>query len=146
VKLIVITLREANAFVKLHHRHHPPTRGCWFCQGAEVDGKLVAVAICARPKSKSFNWREVAEVTRVASDGYRNACSFLYGACRRIWQARGGLKTITYTLASEPGSSLRAAGFEEKARVKGRSWSCPSRPRTDGPPSQRQEKIRWEAA
>jgi hypothetical protein len=37
---------------------------------------------------------------------------------------------ITYTLASEPGTSLRAAGFHEAARLKARpSWDTPSRRR-----------------
>lgn len=142
MKLVPITLREANAFVVEHHRHHPPARGCRFCLGAEVDGRLVAVAVVARPRAKSYDPRTTCEVVRLASDGTRNACSFLYGAVRRVAQAMGFLKTLTYTLASEPGSSLRAAGFRESARIKGRSWSRPKRERVDRHPLQ--DKIRWE--
>ncbi|MFY0540036.1 XF1762 family protein [Nannocystis pusilla] len=46
----------------------------------------------------------------------------LYGACRRGAAALGFERLITYTLASEPGTSLRAAGWREAAVVKGHSW------------------------
>lgn len=52
-------------------------------------------------------------------------------------------RVITYTLATEGGASLRAAGFRVVADVRGRSWSCPSRPRVDKHPLQ--NKLRWEA-
>lgn len=144
MKLVPLTLREANAFVALHHRHHPAARGCRFCLGAEIDGRLVAVAIVGRPVSRRLQSREVCEITRVASDGTRNACSFLYGAARRAAQALGYVRCLTYTLASESGSSLRAAGYRETARSRGGSWSRSTRPRTDHAPTS--EKIRWEAA
>ncbi|MBA3545173.1 MAG: hypothetical protein H0T76_01680 [Nannocystis sp.] len=51
-------------------------------------------------------------------------------------------RLITYTLASEPGTSLRTAGWREVAQVKGRSWSCASRPRTNRPTV---DKRRWES-
>jgi hypothetical protein len=47
------------------------------------------------------------------------------------------------TLASEPGTSLRAAGWRVVADVRGRSWHCKSRPRVDRHPTQ--DKLRWEA-
>jgi len=50
---------------------------------------------------------------------------------------------VTYTLATERGTSLRAAGWREVGRVEGRSWNCASRPRVDRHPTQ--DKIRWEA-
>jgi len=143
VKLIPLTLREANAFVTLHHRHHPPARGCRFCLGAELDGQLVGVAIVGRASSKAYDPREVCEVTRAATDGTRNANSFLYAACRRAAQAQGYLRCLTYTLTSESGASLRAAGWRKVAEIKGRSWSRPKRRRVDRHPLQ--DKFRWEA-
>jgi len=80
----------------------------------------------------------------VATDGTRNACSMLYGAAWRAAKALGYRKLITYTLASEPGTSLRAAGWSVVGEVRGRSWSCASRPRVDKHPLQ--DKLRWEAA
>ena len=56
----------------------------------------------------------------------------------------GYLRFVTYTLSSEPGTSLLAAGWEDAAKVRGRSWGCPSRPRVDLHPTQ--NKIRWEPA
>ena len=52
------------------------------------------------------------------------------------------MRLVTYTLATEPGTSLRASGAILADRVKGRSWSCPSRPRTDKAPLR--DKLRWE--
>jgi hypothetical protein len=54
----------------------------------------------------------------------------------------GYRKLGTYTLASEPGTSLKAAGWRLVGQVKGRSWDTPSRPRVDRHPTQ--DKIRWE--
>ena len=84
------------------------------------------------------------EVTRVATDGAKDACSALYGACRRASFALGYKKLVTYTLASESGASLKAAGFKVVGEVRGLSWSCPTRPRVDKHPTQ--AKLRWEAA
>jgi hypothetical protein len=83
-----------------------------------------------------------AEVTRLATDGERNACSFLYGACRRTILAHGFVRGLTYILASESGVSLRAAGWTKGPTVKGRSWSCASRPRVDKHPTE--DKVRWQ--
>ena len=59
-------------------------------------------------------------------------------------RALGYRKLITYTLATEGGGSLRAAGFRIVGQVTGRSWSCQSRPRVDTHPQQ--DKLRWEVA
>ena len=40
-----------------------------------------------------------------------NACSKLYGACCRIGFDMGYERIVTYTLATESGASLRAAGY-----------------------------------
>ena len=86
--------------------------------------------------------REHAEVTRVCTLGDRNACTMLLSACRRGAAALGYHRVVTYTLSSEPGTSLRAAGWQETAQVRGRSWDCASRPRTASTP---RNKRRWEA-
>ena len=67
-------------------------------------------------------------------DGTKNACSMLYAACWRATRALGYRRLGTYTLASEPGTSLKAAGWKELYRVQGRSWHCPTRPRVDRHP------------
>jgi hypothetical protein len=50
---------------------------------------------------------------------------------------------ITYTLESENGASLRAAGWQLDSRAAGGSWDRPSRSRIDSHPTAR--KFRWHA-
>ena len=52
IRLVPTTLREANAFVKAHHRHHKPVTGHKFSIGCEVEGRLVGVVIAGRPVSR----------------------------------------------------------------------------------------------
>ena len=81
------------------------------------------------------------EITRLATDGTRNACSALYGACCREARRRGYRRVVTYTLATESGASLRASGFRPSAHVKGRQWDTPARRRFHRPTP---DRIRWE--
>lgn len=97
-----------------------------------------------RPVARHMDDGFTLEVNRVATDGCDNACSALYGAAWRAARALGYRKLITYTLASEPGSSLRGAGWTVVGEVKGRSWSCTTRPRADHHPTT--DKLRWEIA
>ena len=70
------------------------------------------------------------EVTRLCTDGTRNACSFLYSRAARIAKEMGYKKIITYILETENGSSLKASGWTcEDKDVGGGSWDCQSRPR-----------------
>jgi hypothetical protein len=135
-------LAEANAFVAAHHRHHGRVVGAKFALAAAVEGRIVGVAIVGRPVARGLQDGFTVEITRVATDGTPNACSFLYSAARRAAMALGYRRVVTYTLASEPGTSLRAAGWRATARVRARPWSCRARPRTiKAPPA---EKVRWE--
>ena len=69
------------------------------------------------------------EVTRLATDGTRNACSFLYGAAARACFALGYRRIGTYVLKSEPGTSLKAAGWKLIGeRGGGKSWNTAQRP------------------
>jgi len=144
LELTPITLREANAFVAQHHRHHGPSRGCIACLAVAEAGAVRGVAIIGRPVARAATDGWTAEVTRCCTDGARNACSMLYAAAWRAVRALGYRKLITYTLATEGGGSLRAAGFRVVGQVIGRTWSCQSRPRVDTHPLQ--DKLRWEVA
>jgi len=139
-------LGEANAFVKQHHRHHQPVPGHKFSLAAVLLEKVVGVAIVGRPVARRIDDGWTLEVNRVATDGTPNACSALYGAARRACFALGYRKLVTYTLASESGSSLRGAGWRllgaATSRV-GQGWSVKSRPRVDKHPLQ--AKLKWEA-
>lgn len=127
-----ISLEEANEFVRLNHRHHKPVVGHKFSIGAVIDGKLVGVVIVGRPVSRHRDDGRTLEVTRLCTDGTKNACSFLYGAAARAAFALGYTAIGTYIRADEDGTSLKASGWKEIGRTKGRSWDCPSRPRIDG--------------
>lgn len=147
MEVIPLTRDEANAFVGTEHRHAGPVVSHRFAIGAVArDGTLVGVAIVGNTKARAAHDRFSAEIVRVCTDGTPNACSFLYGRCRRIWQTMGGKRLITYTLVSEPGSSLMAAGFVREARVKGREHDTPSRPRRIKGGAQLVDKWRWAGA
>lgn len=141
--LVPLPLDEANAFVAQHHRHHQPAVGHKFSLGAAVDGHIVGVAIVGRPVARGYDNGSTLEVVRCCTDGTRNACSWLYTRSWRAVEALGYTKLITYTLASESGASLRGAGWTVVGQVRGRSWSCDSRPRVDKHPLQ--DKLCWEA-
>lgn len=115
-------LEEANAFIAAHHRHHKPTPVAKFSIMAVSDGVVVGVVIVGLPKARMAMDGWMLEVTRLATDGTRNACSLLYGAARRAAFALGYSRIITYTLAEEGGASLRAAGFTEEETIQGESW------------------------
>ena len=87
------------------------------------------MAICGQPVARKLDDGLTIEIRRVCTDGTYNACSILYGACARIAHEMGYKRVITYTLASEPGTSLRASGFVDCGEAGGRSWDMPSRPR-----------------
>lgn len=140
-----ISFRPAAEFVKQYHRHHGSTAGCKWCIGAYEGDRLVGVAICCRPVARRLDDGTVCEVARLCTDGTRNACSILYAACARVAKEMGYRKIITYILESEPGTSLRASGWElEDDRCGGVSWNVPSRPREDKAPTC--YKQRWAKA
>jgi hypothetical protein len=139
--VVPVTLRAANAFVAEHHRHAVPVTGCRFAVGASVGAKLVGVAIAGRPVARHLDDGRTLEVLRVCTDGTANACSFLYGRCRLIGRSLGYQSIITYTLAGEPGASLRACGARVVARVPAQQWNRPSRPRAA---RTLVDRLRWE--
>jgi hypothetical protein len=143
LSVVRIGLDEANAFVTEHHRHHQPVVGHLFSIGAAFADRIVGVVIVGRPVSRHRDDGLTAEVTRLCTDGTRNACSFLYGAAARAAFALGFKRIGTYILKSEPGTSLTAAGWRLIGETPGRSWSVPSRPRVDKHPLQ--VKLLFEA-
>lgn len=125
--VIPYTLRKANDFVSSHHRHNGRTArdGGKFAIAAQNDGDIVGVAIVGNPLSATYMDGFTAEVLRVCvKDGApKNVNSLLYGACRRIWFEMGGKKILTYTLTTESGVSLKAAGWTCSAEINGH---CPA--------------------
>lgn len=145
MKLTVVPLElaEANALVDRHHRHHRPAVGHRVSIGvADESAAVRGAAIVGRPVARSRDDGWTLEVTRLVTDGCPNACSALYAAAWRAARAMGYRRIGTYTLTTEPGTSLRAAGWHVIHEVRGRSWDCPSRPRVDLHPTQ--PKLLWE--
>lgn len=143
--LVPLELAEANAFVKAVHRHHGPVVGHKFSLGAVKNEEIVGVAIVGRPVSRMRDDGLTLEVTRLATNGARNACSFLYGAAARACFALGYRRIGTYILASENGATLRASGWRLVGERGGGSWSVPSRPRVDKHPTQKKLLFEIEA-
>lgn len=131
-----ISIREANEYVELHHRHHGRRVGCRFAIACYEDDVLHGVAICANPVARNSDDGLTLEVARLCTDGTRNACSILYGACARIAKEMGFKKIQTFILESEPGTTLKASGWKSEGIHGATSWSGTGSKRT----KQREEK------
>lgn len=140
-----LELAEANDFVEKLHRHHKAVHRDKFRIGCITeDGQLHGVVQLARPVSRMLDDGNTIEIVRLATDGTRNACSFLYGKAARIAREMGYKKIITYILKSEPGTSLKAAGFKlDDDDCGGTDWNRPSRPRTNDGKYPAEKKQRW---
>lgn len=146
-ELFPIALREAREFVEQYHRHNAAPHAHKFSIGIKEDGRLVGVVVVGRPISRHLDDGRTAEITRCCvMEGKTNANSMLYGAACRAAMAMGYRKAVTYTLPSESGSSLLAAGFHIAAATKPspHGWDVPSRPRKKAGKYPAGEKLRWE--
>ena len=142
-RIIPLTLRELNELVAQHHRHHKPTQGHRFSLGVLYDGRLVGGVSVGRPVARMIDAKQVAEVTRLVTDGTANACSLLYGAAARVAREMGFSRIQTYILESEPGISLQAAGWRFDGLTAGGQWKHTAGPRrTDQPICPKQGWVR----
>ena len=123
MRLVPVSLKAANTFVAEHHRHHKPVVGHKFSIGCAQEGRLVGVAIVGRPVSRYLDNGLTLEVNRLCTTGEKNVCSMLYAAAARAAKAMGYQKIITYTLDTEPGASLRAAGWTCMGLAGGKRWT-----------------------
>lgn len=151
LRIVPTTLRKANDFVSVYHRHSLRTarNGGKFAIAVRYSGAVVGVAIVGNPLSASFMDGFTAEVLRscVMPEAPKNCNSVLYGACRRIWFEMGGKKLITYTLTSESGKSLRGAGWKLVAEIKGHdpdSWGKSDHLKRQSQQIIKLPKYRWE--
>ncbi len=142
LEIVPMTLREANAYVEQHHRHHGPVAGQKYSIGLSDGEKIVGVAIVGRPVSRHLDDGWTLEVNRLCTNGTKNACSMLYAAAWRAAKAMGYKRLVTYILESENGASLRAAGWKCVGQAGGLRWTGERRPEVDLYPAQM--KIRFE--
>lgn len=141
------TLKQANELISAIHRHHKPVVGHRFSIAVYDGDKCVGVATIGRPVARKLDWNRIAEVTRLATDGTKNACSILYAAAARACEAMGFDSIQTYTLPEEGGVSLKAAGWTNEGMFGGGNWNgsgngenSHKNRRTDQP---MQQKFRW---
>lgn len=144
---------EAQAFIREHHRHNKPPNGCKYAIACYDDDRLCGVAMVGWPVARMLCDGYTVEVLRNCTDGTKDACSMLYGACCRAAKALGYKRIVTYTLMSEPGTSLKASGWKRAAEnVGGGTWDVPSRHRElsqvtlfgEEQKYSTEKKVRWE--
>ena len=140
MKIRPVTFRQASDFINEHHRHHKATVGCKFCIGCFNNEQIVGVAVCGRPVSRYLDDGLTCEINRLCTDGTKNACSMLYGACARIAKDMGYEKIITYILQSENGASLKASNFTCEGIAGGVKWTGE---RDKGQNFPNEMKTRW---
>lgn len=124
MKIIPVSLKDANIFIAQHHRHHTAVQGHKFSIGLSCNNELKGVAICGRPVSRHLDNGLILEVTRLCTNGGKNICSKLYSTAAKIAKLMGFEKIITYTINTEKGISLKASGWEcEAVNVGGYYWN-----------------------
>jgi hypothetical protein len=143
LEVIPLTIKQLNAYVEEHHRHHKKVQGHRFSIGViDQDGTLHGAASVGRPVARGCDPNRTAEVTRLVTDGTDNCCSILYAAAARACKAMGFKKIQTYILETELGTSLKASGWVQEAVTAGGQWTGTNgKPRrTDQPTC---KKKRW---
>jgi hypothetical protein len=145
----VIGVSEPLRQCAAHHRHLPRCAGGLV--GVEVvrldTGWPCAWGIVGRPVSRVLAAAGWVELTRgVCPDGAPpGAASCIIGAAAR-WARKQGHPIVSYTLASEPGTSYRASGWVEVEvldRRPARQWHCTSRARRQRHGQVAAAKRRW---
>lgn len=149
-EIVPLTLAQARRYVAEHHRHNAPPVGHKFSIGLQRDGALVGVVVAGHPQARLADDGRTLELLRLTTEGDRNACSRLYATACRAAAAMGYRRVITYTLADESGTSLRAAGFAVDGTTPGGAWAHTSGPRAadrptlfDAPMMPTGPKVRW---
>lgn len=140
MRLVPCTVKRARRRVKEWHRHLPELQGGLFAVAVRAGDAVVGVGIVGNPPRV---WQDTGRcvISRVATTGFENACSMVYGALCRAAKALGYSEAWTYTLPDEPGTSLRAAGFADMGVTDGGEWDRPSRKRRAA--KRPEPKRRW---
>lgn len=146
-KIVPINQKEAYAFINEYHRHNVAPQGDKYRIGLTYNDILVGVVVVGRPIARRNDDGFTLEVTRnCVLEGHRNACSRLYASAWRAGKAMGYTKMITYTLETENGTSLKAAGWKLVAITSPtpKGWDSPSRRRKIPERYPTCAKHRWE--
>ena len=135
-RIAPITVKAATAWVRATHRHLPSVQGGLFAVSVHQGAELVGVGIAGNP-ARVWQGTGRVVISRVATlsdldsvgEHAAPACSMIYGALCRAARALGYREAWTYTLPEEPGTSLRAAGFNDMGLTRAEEWSRPLRAR-----------------
>lgn len=133
--------RQADEYIRKNHRHHKPVVMDIFRVAAYDGDVCVGVAQCNHPVARKLTDGKTIEVSRLCTNGDANVCSFLYAKCARIAKEMGYEHIVTYIYEYEPGTSLKASGWEFETITRATSWNVPSRPRRNQLPLI--NKQRW---
>lgn len=130
-----VALKEVAPFINRYHRHHLSPQGCNFALCVRLGDEIIGAVTAGRPVSRYLDKKNILEITRACvKPGYRNLCSYLYSHMTRVARDLGYEYVITYTLDTEDGSSLKAAGFTHAYTSRSGSWNCKTRPRSTRAP------------
>lgn len=89
LEILPISLQTANEFIIEKHRHHGKVQGHKFSIAVSDGEKVVGVCVVGRPVSRYLDDGKTVEITRLCTDGTRNACSMLYGRAAKIAKDMG---------------------------------------------------------
>jgi hypothetical protein len=144
MQIVPLELKDLNFLVSQWHRHHKPVQGHRFSIGVWHEGRIVGGCSVGRPTARLTNQRTTLEVTRLVTNGTKNACSALYAAAARIGKELGYMKIQTFILDTELGTSLKAAGWRFDGVSRGGDWTSISKPnrRQDQPQTPKQRWIK----
>lgn len=145
LRVVPVTIKAAAKWVVATHRHLKRFNGGRFAVGvADATGALRGVGVVGNgPQVWEGTGRMI--ITRVATDGFPNACSMLYGALCRAGKNLGYIEAWTYTMPSEgeTGASLKAAGFTDMGLTKGGEHDRPNIGRRRAKAENANPKRRW---
>lgn len=159
IRVVHVTREEAEEFTKTHHSLLGESginrRGLLCTIGAEVDGKLVAIATANSPSGRGANQMREVDLSRVASDGSVKGVSSLLAGIILNLTLEGKLRRettmspllSTFSVLSEIGSTymaLLAEGLRPVSLSVKKKNATGSRKGASAPATGL-TKIRWEA-
>lgn len=132
MRVAPISFKEACEYIDSVHRHYKAPHGHKFSLSLiDEEDNIHGVLMCGRPVNRNLDDYDTLEITRLATDGTKNACSLLYNACKRAAFNMGYLKVVTYILESELGTSLIASGWKKVCDTRYKSWDHAERKRNE---------------
>jgi len=121
LELEPLSVSAARRLMPQLHRRRPKIVGALFATSVLERGELAGIACASEPKAPR---------------------SRHYGALCRAAAALGYRRAITFTDPDEPGTSLRAAGFQDEGLTREQSWDRPSNRRRGKARSEQLSQVR----